>query len=287
MSSAFLLRLKDSINRSSSPICVGLDPDPKLIPPFLGTGVEAMREFVFRIIEATRDLVPAFKPNTAFFEAYGWEGWKVLEELRDVIGPDVLLIADAKRSDIDHTNEAYARAIFDRIRADAVTVQPYLGFDALKPFIRNPEHGMFVCCATSNKDATSVQEIETADKIFLYNKIAELAAKFKKNPDVKGCVGLVVGTTKPEAVDSVLNIAGELPILLPGNGRQAGKTVEVVKIVEKHSATALFNFSRTILYASMLDDKRDFADAARKKLKEEIERHDKMKPKVQLHAIAL
>jgi orotidine-5'-phosphate decarboxylase len=244
-----------AIARAGAPLCVGLDPDPGNLPVSLGNGHRALEHFVLKIIESTRDLVAAYKPNTAFFEAYGPDGIIVLENLRDFIGPDVLLIADAKRGDVAHTNEAYARSLFGRISADAVTVQPYLGGEPLAPFCGDPSRAMFVLCATSNPGAEAVQGLETG-RGPLYLEIARQARTWSSYPNV----GLVLGTTRPDAVEAVVNAASDLPLLLPGGGAQGGDTHRVMATLKEVNATGLFTFSRSVIYASK---EKDFAEAAR------------------------
>ena len=256
MADSFRNRWRESIAAAGAPICIGLDPDPVLMPPQVGQCATCLRKFLSALIEATRDLVAAYKPNLAFFEAYGGEGWCILESLRDIVGPRVLLIADGKRGDIEHTNEAYARALFERIRADAVTAQPYLGGTALNPFYRDPARGMFVLCATSNRGAEEVQNLDCGGRP-LYLRIAEQARTWSPH----GNVGLVVGTTKPESLAAVLDIANDLPLLLPGGGAQGGSTAEVLALLKRKQAHGLFTFSRSITYASSGPD---FAEAARK-----------------------
>ncbi len=196
--SHFLPRLKATIDRAGSPLCVGLDPDPAKIPAKFGRGAEAAHKFLEEIIIALWDKVAAFKPNTAFFEAYGSGGWLALERLRIACPPEVLWLVDAKRGDIEHTNEAYAKAIFDGLGADAVTVQPYLGMAALEPFWRHADKGVFVLCATSNASATDVQDLQIGE-----HKLYQEIARQVKAANVNQNLGLVVGTTKPEALDSV------------------------------------------------------------------------------------
>jgi orotidine-5'-phosphate decarboxylase len=255
MPEPFRARLQSAIARAGAPLCVGLDPDPKLLPPHLGVGIAAVREFLDQIIHVTRDSVAAYKPNTAFFEAYGAEGIALLESLRDRIGASSLLIMDAKRGDVEHTNAAYAQALLGRMQADAVTVQPYLGGTPLAPFCADPQRGMFVLCATSNPGAEEVQWLQTP-RGPLFLEIARLARSWSAHPNV----GLVLGTTKPEAVEAVVEVAPDLPYLLPGGGAQGGDTARIAEILRQHGATGLFTFSRSVLYASQ---GRDFADAAR------------------------
>jgi orotidine-5'-phosphate decarboxylase len=264
-SSAFRERLAQAITRAGSPLCVGLDPDPALIPPHLGTGASACGRFLAAIIDATRDLVAAFKANTAFFEAYGADGVRLLEGLRDQIGPEVLLIADAKRGDVLHTNEASARFLFGQVRADAVTVQPYLGGEPLLPFCRDPARGMFVLCVTSNPGARDVQELATPGGA-LYLDIARQARGWSAHPNV----GLVLGTTKPESVAAVLDVAADLPLLLPGGGAQGGNTRGVFALLKERGALGLFTYSRSVLYASRGEDFAEATCAEAKKVKMDL-----------------
>jgi orotidine-5'-phosphate decarboxylase len=221
--------------------------------------------FVTAIIEATHDLVAAYKANTAFFEAYGSGGVQLLEGLHHLISPDVLLIADAKRGDVLHTNEASARFLFGRAQANAVTVQPYLGGEPLLPFCRDPARGMFVLCVTSNPGARDVQELATTSGP-LYLEIARQARTWSAHPNV----GLVLGTTKPESVAAVLDVAADLPLLLPGGGAQGGNTRAVFALLRERGALGLLTYSRSVLYASRGED---FTQAARReveKLKREL-----------------
>jgi orotidine-5'-phosphate decarboxylase len=265
MPETFLDRWRLAIARAGAPLCVGLDPDPEMFPSHLERNARGCREFLAAVIETTRDLVAAYKPNLAFFEAYGPEGIEILESLRSWAGPGVLLIADGKRGDVAHTNEAYARFLFGRVKADAVTVQPYLGGEPLAAFCREPDKGMFVLCATSNPGAGEVQELEVNGEP-LYVRIARQARTWSAHPNV----GLVLGTTKLAAIERVLNVAADLPLLLPGSGAQGGDTRNVLAALRRAGASGLFNFSRSVLYASR---GKDFAEAARAqvvKLKTEL-----------------
>jgi orotidine-5'-phosphate decarboxylase len=250
MPGSFRDRWFECLAWAGAPLCVGLDPDPALLPRSV-----RLSDFLAGIVEATRDLVAAYKPNLAFFEAYGAEGWEVLESLRELVGGGALLIADGKRGDVEHTNEAYARALFGRVRADAVTVQPYLGGRALEPFGRDPEKGMFVLCATSNPGAEETQGLDVGGSP-LFVRIAEQARTWSPHPNV----GLVMGTTKPDALAKVLEVVNDLPLLLPGGGAQGGNTQAVSSLLKSKGASGLFTFSRSVIYASSGPD---FAEAAR------------------------
>lgn len=253
----FTDRLKAAIDRAGTPLCVGLDPDPKKIPPKFGRGAEGAYWFVTEMIEKLWPKVAAFKPNTAFFEAYGSGGWLALERLRINCPTETLWIVDAKRGDIEHTNEAYARAIFDGLGADAITAQPYLGIEALEPFYRKPENGVFVLCATSNQSAVAVQNLSMGERE-LYIEIARQTKLANTNKNL----GLVVGTTKPDALDAILREAPELPLLLPGSGAQGG-TASVMAKLKKTNTLGLLNVSRSVIYASSGDD---YLDAALKEV---------------------
>lgn len=194
-------------------LCVGIDPHPGDVLSLAG-----MRAWCMRLVEATAPVAAAFKPNSAFFEAYGPEGIAVL---RDVIGavPDgIPVILDVKRGDIASTAEAYARAAYDALGADAVTVSPYLGPDAVEPFVRDPEHAAFVLCRTSNRGASPVQEATLADGAPLYEHIARMAPSWSRHPNV----GLVVGATETDALARVRRAALGAWILAPGIGAQGG-----------------------------------------------------------------
>lgn len=257
MSISFCDRLRAAVSTAGCPICVGLDPDPKLLPEHLGNSSDACLRFLTEIIAATYDLVPAYKPNSAFFEAYGAAGWSMLEKLRDLIGKNSLMILDAKRGDVEHTNAAYANAVFQKLKADAITVHPYLGGGALNPFMQDPAKGMFVLCVTSNPGAVSIQNL-MVEKHPLYIEVARQVKHWSAHENV----GLVVGTTKPEALKAVLKVAPELPYLLPGSGAQGG-SLTVAKDLAAAGSPYLLNFARSILYAS---DGKDFAQAAREEV---------------------
>lgn len=240
-------------------LCVGLDPDPARLPAGLAGSPDAVERFCIDIIDATADVVCAFKPQVAYFAAQGAEAAleRVCRHVRDA-HPDVLLVLDAKRGDIGPTAEQYAREAFERYDAHVVTVNPYLGTDTLAPFLeRHPGRGVFVLCRTSNPGSGDFQSLEV-DGDPLYVHVARRAAEQWRS---MGECGLVVGATYPDELRRVRDIVGDMPLLVPGIGAQGGDVVATVaagRDVEGYGM--VINSSRAILYASTGDD---FADAAR------------------------
>ncbi len=214
----FFSHLESRARQIGSLLCVGLDPHPvDLSAPTAA----AARDFCLRLIEATADVAAAFKPNAAFFEALGPEGFAVLREVIAAVPDGVPVILDAKRGDIASTAEAYARAAFETLGADAITLSPYLGHDSLEPFLAKPEQGVFLLCKTSNPGARHLQDLLLADRRppqRLFERVAELAQSWNGNDNL----GLVVGATHPQALAAVRKIAPELWILAPGVGAQGG-----------------------------------------------------------------
>src|SRR3989344_5720374 len=204
-------------------LCVGLDSELEKIPESLrkGTTREILLNFNRAIIDATKDIICAYKPNSAFYEAHGDKGFAALRETAQYIlerAPDVPIILDAKRADIGNTNNGYVDSIFRHLQMDAVTVQPYLGSEALKPFLEQKNKGIFVLCRTSNPGAGELQDL-MIDGVPLYEKVARLVAE-KWNTN--GNCGVVVGATYPEALREIRAIIGNMPILIPGVGAQGG-----------------------------------------------------------------
>jgi orotidine-5'-phosphate decarboxylase len=204
--------------------------------------------FLRGIVEATRDLVCCYKPNLAFFEALGLAGHTALHQLlRSTLPPDIPVLIDAKRGDTPQTMRAYARAIFDELDADAVTLSPYLGGDSVAPFFAYPDRGVFILCKTSNPGAGEIQDlvVDGGDPLFL--RVARRALGWDKH----GTLGLVVGATYPSDVAAVRRVAPRAPILLPGVGAQAGDLERSVQAAVDHEGDgAIVNTSRGLLYAS-------------------------------------
>ena len=215
---SFFSRLEARARKLDSLLCVGLDPHPADLE---ADTASAARDFCLRLIAATSDLALAFKPNAAFFEVYGAEGWQALADVIAAVPAGVPVILDAKRGDISTTAEAYARSAFESLKADAITVNPYLGQEALEPFIKDPGHGVFVLCKTSNLGSGDLQDLlldNLGAPLTIYEEVARLAAKWNTQDNV----GLVVGATYPQALKQVRALARNLWILAPGVGAQGG-----------------------------------------------------------------
>lgn len=249
-------RLAAVIQTHQSYVCVGLDPDLTRLPAGLSRDPEGLYQFCTSIMEATIDLVAAFKPNIAFFEALGLPGIQVLMRLMQH-QHRVPMIIDAKRGDIGSTAEAYATALFEQLGADAVTLNPYLGSDSLEPFLRHAERGAFLLCKTSNPGSADLQDL-MVDGEPLYLRVAQLAStRWNSNANV----GLVVGATHPQALAAVRERCPTLPLLVPGVGAQGGELAAAARAATGSAAGCmLINASRTILYASAGSD---YAAAAR------------------------
>lgn len=235
----FFERLAARTGATGSFLCVGLDPHPGR------HDVRSLAAFLGEVVEATAPFAACFKPNLAFYEAYGLAGLRALERVLARVPADVPVIGDAKRGDIGSTAEAYARAAFEVWGFDAVTVSPYLGFDGVRPFLEYPERGVYVLCRTSAAGAEDLQLQRLADGRRLFERVAELAAGWGPN------VGLVVGATAPEEeLRAVRRAAPVTPVLVPGIGAQGGELGPVVRSLGAQPGRLVVNVSRAILYAA-------------------------------------
>lgn len=212
---SFFQRLEERARQINSLLCVGLDPH---LNDLETPDLDGVRNFCLRLIQATADLAVAFKPNIAFFEMFGSPGIKVLEDVIELIPKEVEVILDAKRGDIASTAEAYVQAVFKTFGANAVTVNPYLGYDAVEPFLRDPEKGVFLLCKTSNPGSVDLQDQTLSGGKFVYEQVASLAREWNGNDNL----GLVVGATQPEALRRVRALTPDIWILAPGVGAQGG-----------------------------------------------------------------
>ncbi len=266
MSTSFLEKLRSSAAKNRSWLCVGLDPDPERLPEPLRDRplLEALERFLRAIVEATYDLVCAYKPNSAFYEALGPEGLALLRRLvREIVPGRIPVILDAKRGDVASTARLYARAAFDVVGADAVTVSPYLGFDAVEPFLRYGDRGVFLLCRTSNPGAREFQDLP-CDGGPLYQRVAERARAWRAQSRAE--LGLVAGATYLKELAVVRGIVGEETLLLvPGVGAQGGDLERAARAAANaQGENAILVAARSVLYAS---GQKDFAEAARREAK--------------------
>jgi orotidine-5'-phosphate decarboxylase len=270
---SFLTRLATRWAHSDSLVCVGLDPEIERFPPQIAAQPSPIFHFNKAIIDATAELVCAYKPQFAHYAAY--EAEDQLERTIDYIHrtyPGVPVILDSKRGDIGNTAERYAIEAFERYGADAVTVNPYLGGDALEPFLRREDRGVLVLCRTSNPGARDLQDLEIgAGDRRLYHAVAELTAR---RWNTRGNCLLVVGATYPRELAEIRQIVGEMPFLVPGVGAQGGDVAQVVRNGQTAAGTGLIvSSSRGILYASTGSDFASAARAAALALRDEINAH--------------
>jgi orotidine-5'-phosphate decarboxylase len=232
VSRTYLERLGARTRATRTVLCLGLDPDPEALPPGFSTGLAGLERFAKLLLEAAVPVAAAVKPNLAFFEAFGSAGLAALERLRAAIPADVPVIADAKRGDIGSTAARQAVALFDVLGADALTVSPYLGAEAIAPLLERTDRFAYVLCRTSNPGAGEVQDLLLAggDDVGarperLHERIARLASGWGPG----GTVGLVVGATAPEELATIRSIAPGLPFLVPGVGAQGGAIEPVLR----------------------------------------------------------
>ena len=258
----FTQQLHSAWASQGSMLCVGFDPDPKLLPTTFQGKPEGIYEFCRAIADATADTVCAFKPQFAYFASQRAEAQleKLVRYLKDKY-PHIPVILDSKRGDIGSTADHYALEAFERYGADAVTVNPYMGFDTIEPYLKHAGKGVIVLCRTSNPGGSDLQFLNVSPNGEpLYLHVAKLAAQ---QWNKSGQVSLVVGATFPEEIAKVRAIVGEMPLLIPGIGAQGGDidaTVKAGRIPNKPGTGMIINSSRAILYASSGND---FAARAR------------------------
>jgi orotidine-5'-phosphate decarboxylase len=256
----FLEKLLAATRRNKSLICIGLDPEYAQLPPHLRNHADPIMAFNRAIIEATADLVCAYKPNLAFYEALGPAGLSTLQETLQIIPPDIPVIGDAKRGDTPHTARQYAHALFEVYGFDAVTVNPYMGRDSLQPFLDYHDKGILIVCRTSNPGARDLQDVSVHTSSERAIPLFEYVAQQVLEWDTSGNAGLVVGATYPRELQCIRQIAPNVPILIPGVGAQGGDLLSAARYgVDAAGERAIISVSRTIIYAG---NGRDFAEAA-------------------------
>jgi orotidine-5'-phosphate decarboxylase len=268
---SFSDKLKSAIQRTGGCLCVGLDVDLAKLPAGISKDAKGALEFCKAVIESTQDIAAAYKPNLAFFESLGAEGMTVLESLRVFIPTDSIVVMDAKRGDIGNTSQAYAKAFYENMKADSVTLSPYMGKDSIDPFLEYPGTCSFVLCLTSNPSSADfqLQTLQNGQK--LYEWVAKTATGWGQGK--KGEVGLVVGATQTQYIKDLRELVPDTVFLVPGVGTQGGDLQGVLKEGRsKNGYGILVNVSRQVLYASSGSD---FASASRREAQKLV---DEMKP---------
>jgi len=253
----FSQKLRRIQKKNDSLLCIGLDTDLAKVPEHLFAWGDPLFEFNRRIIDATRDLVCAYKINLAFYEVTGEHGWYTVHQTLARIPEEIVTIGDGKRGDIGNSSSYYARLFVEDYEFGASTVNPYMGEDSVAPFLKNPAQGAFVLALTSNTGARDFQYLPVRGKP-LYEQVVARAKKW----NTRGNCGLVVGATRPKELQRVRKIVPDMPILIPGVGAQGGDLKAAVRFgCDRHGELAVINAGRSIIYASHGDD---FVGAARR-----------------------
>jgi orotidine-5'-phosphate decarboxylase len=271
----FLEKLLVAERQNHSLLCVGLDPEPERLPDALrALPVErAIVQFCRAIIEATAPYASVFKPNLAFFEVLGPAGLVALQEVLRAIPAHIPVIADAKRGDIGSTARNYAAAIFETYGFDAVTVNPYLGYDAVAPFLAYRDRGVILLCRTSNPSARDFQDLRVLEADGQVRPLYEVVARRVQDWNEAGNCALVVGATYPQEMRAVRALCPDLPILVPGIGAQGGDLEATVPLaVDVHGERAMISASRAILYAGSGASYAVAAGEAARTLRDQINR---------------
>ncbi|MFL5659944.1 MAG: orotidine-5'-phosphate decarboxylase [Ktedonobacteraceae bacterium] len=269
----FLDKLLTASRQQNSLLCVGLDPEPERLPAGLrDLPVEqAIVRFCHAIIEATTPYACAFKPNSAFFEVLGLRGMYVLQEVIHAIPAHIPVIIDAKRGDLGNTARNYAAAVFDIYGCDAVTVNPYLGYDSVAPFLAYRDKGVILLCRTSNPSARDFQDLRLRGDDDQEQPLYELVARRIQTWNEFGNCGLVVGATYPQELATIRTICPTMPILIPGVGAQGGDLEASVRAgVDAHGERAMLAVSRSILYAGSGSNFAGMAAAEAKMLRDRM-----------------
>jgi orotidine 5'-phosphate decarboxylase subfamily 2 len=238
--SSYFDRLRAAVRAKNSLLCVGLDPEPARIPG----GAAQAAAFCIEVIARTAEFTVCYKPNAAFWEQYGPDGWQALAEVRASIPSEIPVLFDSKRGDVGNTMAAYARGAFESMGMDAATVQPYMGSDSIAEYAKYPDRGIYVLCRTSNPGAADLQHLDLGGRP-LYERVVDLAEGLNQHANL----GLVVGATAPAEIEAVRAMSA-LPLLIPGVGAQGGDLEESVRAAwNGDEASCLIAVSRAVLYA--------------------------------------
>lgn len=250
---SYFERLAERSQAIGSIVCVGLDPD------FKRHKVQDVATYNRAIIEATAPYAACYKPNIAFYEQWGMDGLRALEQTLAAIPSGIPIIGDVKRGDIGSTAAAYARAMFEHWQFDAITLNPYLGRDSFEPYLAYEGKGFYMVCRTSNPGAADLQYLETGEDVRLYERVALTVT------DWSPAIGLVVGATAPEELREIRQLVPNASLLVPGVGAQGGQPADVIAAAGNQPGTIVVSASRSIMYAS---DGADFAEAAARAAKQ-------------------
>lgn len=258
-------QLFEQIRSKQSFLCVGLDADMAKLPAHLRESQDAIFEFNKAIIDATHHVTVAYKPNTAFYEAHGIQGWHALSETVNYIKsvyPEIMVIADAKRGDIDNTAKMYAKAFFENMNCDAITLSPYMGRDSVEPYLDYPDRWAILLGITSNSGYADLQTIESKESgLRLFEEVLRRSSQWGSASNMM----YVVGATRPDYLEAVRRIVPEHFLLVPGVGAQGGSLDDVARLGMNKQCGLLVNSSRGIIYA---DSGERFAEAARRSAEE-------------------
>ncbi|HEC82079.1 MAG TPA: orotidine-5'-phosphate decarboxylase [Thermoplasmatales archaeon] len=268
----FIDKLSRMMEKNNTLLCVGLDTDVKKIPQHLFKEKDPLFTFNRNIVDATADLVCCYKLNMAFYETLGQKGVELLTKTMEYIPGEIPVILDGKKGDIGNTARQYAYEVFELYKADAATVNPYMGLDSIQPFIDYEDKCTFILCRTSNPSAGDLQNLPVGEK---KTPLYQIVARKIKDWNKKGNCGVVAGATYPEDLKTVRSIVGDnIPLLIPGVGKQGGDLEKSVKYgVNSEGKNAIINSSRGVLYAGKGED---FALLSRKTaeaLRDEINRY--------------
>lgn len=247
----FRTKLAEAVRHNNSTLCVGLDPNLQLLPEGIKkdgqSDVEKVRQFLKIVVDTTSEYCAAYKPNVGFFEALGPDGWDLLADILDYLPSDKIIIADAKRGDISSTAQHYAKAFFNQLEVDALTLNPLMGFETLEPFLQRADQGIYTLTLTSNPGAADILLQNLADGKTVAQHIAQNLAEQQTSSEAT--IGMVVGATKAPDLDPVISPFPSSPLLIPGVGKQGGSIKELALALQDHDGIPLINSSRSIIYA--------------------------------------
>ena len=267
-----LNKLHDQINNKKSFLCIGLDIDKDKIPKSLLKFDDPIFEFAKRIIDSTNQYAIAYKPNIAFFEAYGADGFKSLKKIVDYLNqsyPEIFTIADAKRGDIGNTSKMYANAFLKELNFDSITVSPYMGYDSVEPFLSIEDKLVFLLTLTSNNGSNDFQELDIDDNNKLYQKVIEISKTWKNSSRIM----YVVGAKNTKEILKIRRMVPNSYLLIPGVGAQGGNMTEICKYGLDKNLKLIINSTRSIIYASVNDDFAQSAAYEAKKIQVEMEKN--------------